>query len=209
MRQIDLFELMNAYTDEEFAPKEECLVDEHKRKDLVSAQVRQKARKRRKVLVLAAVLAACLALAGWSYGDRIYQFLSGSQLTISASAGMGSGTVTMTDGLDEEGNPTIVSLEEGRLWFVAAGQREDITDLVDENTPYVYTIDENGALHYFIVGGTPEDYGWFEGVTFPDGSGGGSGIAHSRTDLPADTPTPVWWTNGEEQVRELLREQRP
>ena len=27
-----------------------------------------------------------------------------------------------------------------------------------------------------IVGGTPEDYGWFEGVQFPDGSGGGSGV---------------------------------
>ena len=89
---------------------------------------------------------------------------------------MGSGTVTLSDGLDENGDPTIITLEGGRLWFVAGDQRVDVTDQVDEETPYVYTAtDEEGNLHYIIVGGTPEDYGWFEGVTAPDGSGGGSG----------------------------------
>lgn len=52
------------------------------------------------------------------------------------------------------------------------GERTDITDLVDEDTPYVHTYtDGEGVLHYFLVGGTPEDYGWFEGLKAPDGSG--------------------------------------
>ena len=81
----------------------------------------------------------------------------------------------MSDGYDENGNPTIISLEDGRLWFVAGGQRVDVTDQVDEETPYVHTAtDEEGNLHYIIVGGTPEDYGWFEGVTAPDAAAAGA-----------------------------------
>lgn len=208
MKRIDLFQLMNAFQDEEFEPEEECFVDENKVKETVLAQVQQKKRKGRTVLVLAAALAACLALAGWTYGERIYQFISGSQVTISGSAGMGSGTVTLSDGLDENGDPTIITLEEGRLWFVAGDQRVDVTDQVDEETPYIWTQWlEDGSLHYIVVGGTPEDYGWFEGVTAPDGSGGGSGILHSRTDLPNEPMDPTWYTAGKAQVQELWKEQ--
>ena len=208
MKRIDLFQLMNAFQDEEFEPEEECFVDENKVKETVLTQVRWKKRKGRTVLVLAAALAACLVLAGWTYGERIYQFISGSQVTISGSAGMGSGTVTLSDGLDENGDPTIITLEEGRLWFVAGDQRVDVTDQVDEETPYIWTQWlEDGSLHYIVVGGTPEDYGWFEGVTAPDGSGGGSGILHSRTDLPNEPMDPTWYTAGKAQVQELWKKQ--
>lgn len=208
LKRIDLFQLMNAFQDEEFEPEEECFVDENKVKETVLTQVRWKKRKGRTVLVLAAALAACLVLAGWTYGERIYQFISGSQVTISGSAGMGSGTVTLSDGLDENGDPTIITLEEGRLWFVAGDQRVDVTDQVDEETPYIWTQWlEDGSLHYIVVGGTPEDYGWFEGVTAPDGSGGGSGILHSRTDLPNEPMDPTWYTAGKAQVQELWKKQ--
>lgn len=210
LKRIDLFQLMNAFQDEEFEPKEECFVDENKVKETVLAQVRQKKRKGRKVLVLAAALAACLALAGWTYGERIYQFISGSQVTISGSAGMGSGTITMSDGLDENGDPTIISLENGRLWFVADGQRVDVTSQVNENTPYVWTQwEKNGGLHYIIVGGTPEDYGWFEGIELPGDSGGGSGMLHSREDIPWEefVQDPDWYRAGLSQVEELWESQ--
>lgn len=154
MKRIDLFQLMNAFQDEEFEPEEECFVDENKVKETVLTQVRQKKRKGRKVLVLAAALAACLALAGWSYGEQIIHLLSGGQVIRGGTGGAGYGTVIMSDGYDENGNPTIISLEDGRLWFVAGGQRVDVTDQVDEETPYVYTAtDEEGNLHYIIVGG--------------------------------------------------------
>ena len=158
---------------------------------------------------MAAALCACLALVGWTYGERIYQFISGAQVVLSGNAGMGSGTITMSDGLDENGDPAIIALEEGRLWFVAAGERVDITDQVDEETPYVWTQrQEDGSIHYVIVGGTPEDYGWFEGMKFPDGSGGGSGVFHSRTDLSQaeQLEEPDWYTAGREQVEELWEE---
>ena len=151
-------------------------------------------------------LAACLALAGWTYGERIYQFFSEGWVSI---GGADDGpTIAMSNGLDENGEPTIISLENGRLWFVADGQRVDVTSQVNENTPYVWTQwEKNGGLHYIIVGGTPEDYGWFEGVQFPDGSGGGSGILHSRTDLPNESMDPTWYTAGKEQVQELWKKQ--
>ena len=210
MKRIDLFQLMNAFQDEEFEPEEECFVDENKVKETVLTQVRQKKRKGRTVLVLAAALAACLALAGWTYGERIYQFISGSQVAISGSAGMGSGTVTLSDGLDENGDPTIITLEEGRLWFVAGDQRVDVTDQVDEETPYIWTQWlEDGSLHYIVVGGTPEDYGWFEGIELPGDSGGGSGMLHSREDIPWEEfiQDPDWYGVGLSQVEELWESQ--
>ena len=72
LKRIDLFQLMNAFQDEEFEPKEECFVDENKVKETVLAQVRQKKRKGRTVLVLAGGLAPRLALAGGGYGGQIF-----------------------------------------------------------------------------------------------------------------------------------------
>ena len=149
-------------------------------------------------------LAACLALAGWSYGEQIYQFFSGGWVSI---GGADDGpTMAMSNGLDENGEPTIISLENGRLWFVADGQRVDVTSQVNENTPYVWTQREkNGGLHYIIVGGTPEDYGWFEGIELPGDSGGGSGMLHRRKDVPWEefVQDPDWYRAGLSQVEEL------
>ena len=115
-------------------------------------------------------------------------------------------TIAMSNGLDENGEPTIISLENGRLWFVADGQRVDVTSQVNENTPYVWTQwEKNGGLHYIIVGGTPEDYGWFEGIELPGDSGGGSGMLHSWEDVPWEefVQDPDWYRAGLSQVEEL------
>ena len=145
---------------------------------------------------------------GLDLGERIYQMASGGQVTI----GEGYGSVTMSDGKGEEGEPLVVSLEAGRLWFVAGGERTDITDLVDEDTPYVHTYtDGEGVLHYFLVGGTPEDYGWFEGLKAPDGSGGGAGVLSSVVPEPGTVETaeePGWYTAGTAQVQALWRAQQ-
>lgn len=209
LKRLEISRLMDAYTDEEFEPKEEAVVNQEKIKEAVLGTVKKKRHTARKAVVLAAALAACLALVGFTWGERIIQLMSGGQVTIGQTGiGGGYGTVTMSDGYDEEGNPTVIALEEGRLWFVADGQRLDVTDRMDDETPYVHTlVDEQGNLHYWIVGGTPEDYGWYEGVTLPDGSGGGSGILHSRTDLSQAEllEEPGWYRLGKEQVEELWR----
>ncbi len=55
-------------------------------------------------------------------------------------------------------------LENGRLWFTADGQHIDITDIIDENTPYIYTAvnPTTNRPSYIIVGGTPDDFGYAE-----------------------------------------------
>lgn len=209
LKKLEISRLMDAYQDEMFAPKEEAFVNQEGIKEAVLGTVKKKRHTARKVIVLAAALAACLALVGFTWGEQIIQLMSGGQVIIGQTGiGEGYGTVIMSDGYDEEGNPTVIALEEGRLWFVADGQNLDVTDWVDDETPYVHTaVDEEGNLHYWIVGGTTEDYGWFEGVTLPDGTGGGSGIMHSRTDLPQDEVLmePGWYQLGKEQVEALWR----
>ena len=206
-RKLDISRLMEAYEDTEFMPEEEILVDtEHIKREVIKT-VKGKRRTARRMAIVAAVLAACLALAGWTYGEQIYQFFSGGWVSI---GGADDGpTMAMSNGLDENGDPTIISLENSRLWFVADGQRIDVTSQVNENTPYVWTQwEKDGGLHYIIVGGTPEDYGWFEGIELPGDSGGGSGVFHSRTDLSQaeQLEDPDWYTAGLEQVEELWEE---
>ena len=210
MKKIEISRLMDEYWDEEFGPGEDNILDEERVKEHVRARLRQGARKKRRILLAAAALAACLGLVGWSYGERIFHLLGGGQVVIGGGAGMGYGEVHMSDGYDENGQPLVVSLEDGRLWFVARGQRVDITDQVDAATAYIDSWwDEEGNLYYVMAGGTPEDYGWYQGVTAPDGSGGGSGIASSRTDIPPEELTdPEWLTNGRAQVRQLWEEEK-
>ena len=209
LNKLEISRLMDAYQDEEFGPEEEAFVDQEKIKAEVLGTVKKKRHTARKAVVLAAALAACLALVGFTWGEQIIQLMSGGQVVIGQTGmGGGYGTVTMSDGYDEAGNPTVIALEEGRLWFVADGQRLDVTGQMDDGTPYVHTaVDEEGSLHYWIVGGTPADYGWFEGVKLPDGTGGGGGILHSRTDLTQaeELAEPEWYLLGKEQVEELWR----
>lgn len=209
LKKLEISRLMDAYMDETYEPKEEVFVNQEAIKEAVMSAVKKKRHTARKAVVLAAALAACVALVGFAWGDQIIQLMSGGQVIIGQTGiGEGYGTVIMSGGYDEEGNPTVIALEEGRLWFLADGQHLDVTDQMDDETPYVYTsIDEQGGLHYWIVGGTTEDYGWYEGVKLPDGTGGGSGILHSRTDLPQAEvlKEPEWFQLGKEQVEDLWR----
>lgn len=54
---------------------------------------------------------------------------------------------------------------EGRVIFKAEGNETDITDIINENTPYIYRVkhaDEFGSDYdsYILVGGSPADCGW-------------------------------------------------
>ena len=207
MKKLKISSLMNEYQDQESEPvPQPGLVDGERVRQRVLGQVAgRRRRKLRRAVIAAVAAAACLGLVAWTWGERIYQMASGGQVTI----GEGYGSVTMSDGKGEEGEPLVVSLEAGRLWFVAGGERTDITDLVDEDTPYVHTYtDGEGVLHYFLVGGTPEDYGWFEGLKAPDGSGGGAGVLSSVVPEPGTVETaeePGWYTAGTAQVQALWR----
>lgn len=64
-----------------------------------------------------------------------------------------------------------------KTWLLN-GERTDITDWIDEETPYIinYTNPETGLRSSLILGGTPEDFGWELWTEEADGFGyGGTG----------------------------------
>ena len=81
-RKVDISRLMDAYEDAEFMPEEEISVDTERIKREVIKTVKGKRRTARRMAIVAAVLAACLALAGWAYGGRIYRLLSGQTMSV-------------------------------------------------------------------------------------------------------------------------------
>ena len=153
MKKLKISSLMNEYQDQESEPvPQPGLVDGERVRQRVLGQVAgRRRRKLRRAVIAAVAAAACLGLVAWTWGERIYQMASGGQVTI----GEGYGSVTMSDGKGEEGEPLVVSLEAGRLWFVAGGERTDITDLVDEDTPYVHTYTDGEGCSTISWWGAP------------------------------------------------------
>lgn len=127
-----------------------------------------------KVLLIAAALvvggALCMA-AGLPY--QVYHFFNGGSFMVySGNAGakgmIGGGSMDVAS----PNNAPLV-LEDGRLWFVNGEERTDVTDLIDESTPYIYehTDPATGNKGYVILGGTVDDFGWAEYVGMDGGSG--------------------------------------
>ena len=101
-----------------------------------------------------AVLAASLFLVGAGSAVTIYNLV------------VGFGVVQTEDYFSvnfSEGDAP-ATMENGRLWFVAAGEHIDITDIIDENTPYIYpTVNtRTNQPSYIIIGGTIDDFGYAE-----------------------------------------------
>ena len=67
-----------------------------------------------------------------------------------------------------------IAVEDCRLYFIANGERLDITDVCSEETAYVYVLQDNtGIRHYFIIGGTPDSPGYQIFLQIPGGEYGG------------------------------------
>lgn len=114
-----------------------------------------------RMALIAAVLAAgCLLSVAVAAGlpGKIYGFATGGRGVVIP------GGEAWYDIDIEEGPASPAEVRDGRLWFIADGQEIDITDLVDENTPYIYarTDVDSGERGYIIVGGTPENFGFAE-----------------------------------------------
>lgn len=167
--KLEVSKLMDYYTDTEFCPREGEFVDANAVQNRVLAQavpVRQKKRLGVKLLLAAAVMAACVGLL--AAGRAVVRYVSPTGAVLVGGDSYSSGQAS-----DAE----LVVLEEGRLWFVADGQRIDITDLIDENTAYTYVVSDpdTGATSNIIAGGTPENFGWCEILEGPGAGGMGSG----------------------------------
>ena len=110
-----------------------------------------------RAMVLAAALAVgCVLSIAAGLPAQVYNFMSGGTFTTEP----GMGQILIPEG--EESVP--IKEEDGRLWFVAGGQKLDITDKVDESTPYIYehTDAATGQKGYVVAGGTVDDFGWVE-----------------------------------------------
>lgn len=167
--KLEISKLMDHYTDTEFCPREEELIDIGAVRDRVLAQVVPTRRKKRlgtRMLLVAAILAVCVGLI--AAGRAMVRYVSPTGAVLVGGDNFSSGQAS---------NAELVVLEEERLWFVADGKHIDITDLVDENTAYTYVVSdpETGATSSIIAGGTPEDFGWCEIFEAPGVGGLGSG----------------------------------
>ncbi len=109
-----------------------------------------------KVMVLAAALAVgCVLSIAAGLPAQVYNFMSGGSMMNMPGSDRGEFVVS---------SDTPVTLEDGRIWLTANGEKLDITDKMDDNTPYIveHTDKENGTSGYFVAGGTPENFGWVE-----------------------------------------------
>lgn len=181
MKQVEISKLMDAYTDTEFFPAGAPAADPEVVKARVLARLNAPAGNndpagrrrlpRKKKLLLAAGLAAALLLMGAGLPYLQHRLVSGELFYQQT----GDGTIT---GLVHYG--PVMELEEGRLFFVRDdGQRLDLTDQIDEHTPYLYdgSDPETDKVYYLILGGTPDGYGYLEWVRVPEPFGDGDDAA--------------------------------
>lgn len=165
---------------------EQVALSGHKKEEIMEQLEMNKTQKRRmpkvRTMILAAALAVgCVLSIAAGLPARVYNFATGGQIYMVP----GTSEVSMTIGGDEAAP---IKAEDGRLWLEADGQRLDITDMVDENTPYIYerTDPVTGEKGLMIVGGTVENFGWIE-YFIMDGNiqaGSGNNYFDCLTELP-------------------------
>lgn len=167
MKRIRISKLMDEYMDTEFFPTGGNAVDSKTVKRRVLANIKTPVKKkqlpRKKKVWLAAALAAILVmLAGAGFPYIQHRLAGGGALSFEQK--------TNERIITYEHNGEIVSCEDGRLIFNCDdGRHINITDLVSEETPYIYdgSDPDNGLTYYIIMGGTPELFGWFEWIQVP------------------------------------------
>ena len=147
-----------------------------------------------RILVTAAAVTAALtvgALAASGVLSRI-PLLTGGQIEVAyGTRPDGSGYADISRSTDVENCP--IEVRDGVVRFTTeTGEEVDITGQFSETEPYVYSYtDSVGARHDVVVGGTPENYGYFEYAYSEDGSFGGGAGVYPDGDYSALHP-PVW-----------------
>ena len=143
---------------------EQVALSDRKKEEIMEQLETKETQKRRMPKASMIILAAALAVgcllsiaAAANLPARVYNFVTGGQISVipggNSSAAMVAGDLIAP-----------VRAEDGRLWFEADGQRVDITDKINEETPYIYerTDPGTGEKGYVIAGGTAENLGWAE-----------------------------------------------
>ena len=83
-------------------------------------------------------------------------------------------------------------VKDGRLYFVLDDQWTDVTDLCSASEYYRYEIkNEDGSREVILVGGTPDNYGWW-GLLF-DSEGA---YYWNHGSIPEKDANPEWYLKG-------------
>ena len=164
-KEIEITELMREYTDDEFNIEGENAADTEKVVESVMAQVKPKRKIKPLFKVLIAAVAAVVLAGAVTAGTLVLSgsFTSALGREVDFSVSDDKRSVSLVGSLDVSREQAIKK-EDGRLYFTVGDQHTDITDLIDRQTPYIYsyTNAESGTDVYVIAGGTPDEYGFVE-----------------------------------------------
>lgn len=228
MKRLEISRLMDEYVDDEIFPQGGETADAQTVKDRVLAKAApaKKRRKPLKMALLAAALAVgCALCIAAGLPTTVYHLVTGGTVTVQR----GPDGYTSYDFSNQFPNEPVAAVsEDGRVWLTLNGERTDITDQIDMETPYIVegTDPASGLSNFLIVGGTPEDLGYcsFVETSSGDYSSGGNGNCYTEyctldgktyahkdlTEEQRDKVPPAsyylvwrpWYLNGVEQLRE-------
>lgn len=122
-----------------------------------------------RVAVLVALLIVSVSITALAYGEQLFVFFSKGSIDAHAEGAKASWSVSVPEDVDG----TVTQWEDGSLYFIANGEKIDITAQISEEKAFLYTcVDEEGRTHYFGVGGLaePGSYGWQEAVISSNGN---------------------------------------
>ena len=147
---------------------EQVTLSDRKKEEIMDLLENQGTQNRRmpragKLILAAALAVGCVLSIAAGLPAQVYNFVTGGSVVFNPGTGEGHFVI-------EENDP--IMMENGRLWFDADGQKVDVTDQMDANTPYIYerTDPKTGNKGYVVLGGTVDDYGWAEFFLAEDGS---------------------------------------
>lgn len=171
---IKISRLMDAYTDNEFFIQGESEVN----MDTVKNNVIEKAEgAKKRVKPVAKVLIGVAAAAALAVGATAATTVI---LNGSGRANNASGSVyhyyVRDDGYEIRrtaiNHDSVLTMEDGRLYFNINDESTDVTDLMDNQTPYIYAYinTDTGKKNYLVLGGTPEEY-YFIDLIYLEGIG--------------------------------------
>ena len=107
------------------------------------------------------------------------------------------GNVVGVAGVDTEA-PPFARIVNGRLYFVGNGEKIDITDMLSEEDPYIYTyVDDYGLTHAMAVGYSDslENYGIYEFIWEETEEGKDWVTGTGRNFLNPETETRYPWVD--------------
>lgn len=135
--------------------------------------------------------------------DYVYSFFSGGGIRYEEGENGESATI-VTMGEDSVA-PAV--MDNGRLYFVAAGNHVDITDKISEEKPFLFEItDDQGVIHKYIIGGLPkEEHFGYQEILFNEkgdclGSSGSYGSQIKEVREECGIEDIAWLKNGKKQL---------